>query len=485
MLMRRAAAILLTVCVLWVIPSAAHHVPKATTKTMSATTSSVKARDLFERAMADYENFYMERANIGWRAAVQADSNFALAHAWIAFNSRDPEEAHAAREKAKALSSKVTTGELLMIQWIAGVQENNFIVGISAMNDMLEMYPKDKRLHYLVGNWLMGENEYSQAEKLFKRALAIDPKYPAALNDLAYAYARSAQFADAFKAMDRYVALLPNEPNPEDSYGELLRMSGDFAGALEHYHAALKLDPSFITSQLGLGDTYAVIGDQAQARIEYDRAVKAAQTPADRLDYGLQKGTSWAREGKFAEADKAFAEIVSNAHSLGIHLEEAQAHRMMSLYQAEDSAAIQYLSEAEEALHHPGNIAQSDREEERARILRYRAVRAAHAGKQELANITLRQLQTMASSSRSTIIQNSYHGAAGALLVSSEKFAEAVPELEDDPTNPYSLDLLSQAYSELGAFDKMHEVSAKLRSMNLPTMEQALVVPAARAKRPE
>jgi len=315
--------------------------------------------------------------------------------------------------------------------------------------------------------------------------LDIDPRYPAALNDLAYAYARHGEFADAFEAMDRYVTLLPTQPNPQDSYGELLRMSGNFTSGLEHYRAALKLDPSFITSQLGLGDTYALMGDQAQARVEYDKAIKAAETPADRLDYSLQKATTWVREGNLIEADKAFAEVAFNAHALGIHLEEAQAHRMMGLYQADDAVALEHLTRAEEALHHEGTITQSDREEERARILHYRAVRAGHAGHQELASLTMQQLETMASSSRSTIIQNSYHGAAGALLVAKQKFAEAVPELEDDPNNPYSLELLAKAYAETGAFDKVHEVSSKLRATNLATMEQALVVPAARAKRPE
>ena len=483
--MRRFASIISMVCALFVLPALAHHVPRAATKTLQVTTSSAKARELYERAMADYENFYLERANVGWRAATESDPNFALAYAWLAFNSRDPEESHAARIKAKALSSKVTTGELLMIQWIVNVQENNFILGISAMNDMLEMYPKDKRLYYLAGNWLMGENGYEQAEKLFLHALAVDSKYPAALNDLAYAYARNGQFADAFEAMDRYVALLPTQPNPQDSYGELLRMSGNFEGGLEHYRAALKLDSSFITSQLGLGDTYALMGDQAQARVEYDKAIKAAQTAADRLDYGLQKATTWAREGNFTEADKAFAEIVANAHALGIHLEEAQAHRMMSLYQSDDVVALDHLAAAEEALHHPGNLSESDREEERARILRYRAVRALHAGNQELADATLHELESMASRSRSMIIQSSYHGASGALLVAREKFAEAISDLEDDAANPYSLELLSRACSQTGAFDKMHEIEGKLRATNFATMEQALVVPAARAKRPE
>ena len=176
--------------------------------------------------MRDYENLYLERANLGWRAAAQADPNFALAQAWIAFNSRNPAEASTARDKAKALTSKVTPGERLMIQWIANVQENNFIVGIAAMNDMLAMYPKDKRLLYLAGNWLVLENGYGQAQKIFERALVIDKNYPAALNDLAFCYARNREFDKAFTAMERYVAILPGEPNPRDSYAEIFAHGG-------------------------------------------------------------------------------------------------------------------------------------------------------------------------------------------------------------------------------------------------------------------
>jgi len=102
---------------------------------------------------------------------------------------------------------------------------------------------------------------------MMEKALAIDKNFPAALNDLAYVEARNRQFAKAFAAMDRYTLLLPKEPNPQDSYGELLRMAGNFEGALTHYRAALKMDPDFVSSQLGLGDTYALMGNQEQARV--------------------------------------------------------------------------------------------------------------------------------------------------------------------------------------------------------------------------
>jgi tetratricopeptide (TPR) repeat protein len=482
--MRRTSCILLVVLFLSVLPLHAHHVKPAATKTMPVTTSSPKARELYERAMADYENLYLERANIGWRAAAEADPNFALAYVWIAFNGRDPTESKAAREKAKGLEAKVTPGEKLMIEWVVNVQENNFLAGISAMNDMLEMYPTDKRLLYLAGNWLMGESGYEPAQKMFERALAIDKNYAAALNDLGYCYARERAFDKAFSAMDRYVALLPKEPNPQDSYGELLRASGNFDGALEHYRAALKIDPEFVSSQLGLADTYAVMGDEAKARGEYDKAISLSRTNADRLDFGLQQASTWVREGKFAEADNGFSLVEVKAHSWGLDLEAAQAYRMMSLYQAEDAAALKYLESAEESLNPQANMSESDREEERSRILRWRVVRASHAGNQELADKSLQQLEKLANGSSSVVIQHSYQAAVGALLMAKGKFAEAIPHLQEDREDPYSMELLSRAYWETGDTDGMHDVEVRLRGMNAPTLEQALVVPAARGRAP-
>ena len=468
-------------------PVQAHHIKQSAAKAMPVTTSSPKARELFERALTDYENLYLERANIGWRAAIQADPNFALAYVFIAYNSTDPAEAKAAQEKAKLLAVKTSPGERLLIQWITSVKENNFIAGISAMNDMLEMFPKDKRLAYLAGSWMMGQNSYEQAQKTLEGALAIDRNYPPALNDLAYCYAYSREYPKAFEVMERYVAVLPTLPNPQDSYAEILRMSGNFEAALEHYRAALKIDPWFDYSQLGLADTYALMGNQAQARIEYEKAIQNAYTTADRLSYALQSATTWARENNLAEADKAFDQVAEKAHALGFELTEAQAHRMMSLYQADDAEALKHLASAEEALNHPTatSISQSDREDERARILRYRAVRADHAGNRELAAQTLQQLETIAGSTRSAVVQSSYHGAAGTLLMSQQKIPEAIVHLEEDEDNPYSLELLSRAYSISHATDKKHEVEVKLRASNMPTMEQAMVVPAVRSRRPD
>jgi tetratricopeptide (TPR) repeat protein len=462
----------------------AHHLKPSNAASMPVTTSSAEARSLYEKGMQDYENLYLERCNDDWRAAVKADPNLAVAWAWIAFNSSNPQEVSAAREKAKAIAPNLTPGEQLMIEWIAKVQQGDFIGGISAMNDMLEMFPKDKHLLYLAGNWLMGENGTDQAQRLFEKALAIDKNFPAALNDLAYVDARNRQFDKAFAAMDRYVALLPKEPNPQDSYGELSRMAGNFEGSLKHYRAALDIDPDFVTSQVGLGDTYALMGNQEQARIEYDKAIRYAHNEADRLTYSMQKAMTWLRDGKFAEADKSFQEIAETAHAKDQDLQEAQAYLHMAEYQRDDNAALKYLQQAEESLGHR-TISQGDKDEELSRILRNRTVRAAHAGNQPLADQSLKQLEALAAAGRNRVVQSSYNGAAGTLLMDQKKFDEAITCLEEDQANPFTMELLVQAYYQTNQPDKLAEAEARLRGTNVPTMEQAIVVPAARLRRPE
>jgi tetratricopeptide (TPR) repeat protein len=483
--MRRSmcAAFVLGVC--FTAPLYAHHVKQASTTSLPVTTSSAQARAFYEKGMQDYENLYLERCNDDWRAAVKEDPNLAVAWAWIAFNSSDPKEVAAAREKAKSLARKQTPGEQLMVAWIAKVEEGDFIGGISAMNDMLEMYPKDKHLLYLAGNWLMGEEGDEQAQHFLEKALAIDKNFPAALNDLAYLDARNRKFVDAFRAMDRYVAMLPKEPNPQDSYGELLRMAGNFEGSLQHYRAALKIDPDFVTSQVGLGDTYALMGNQDQARVEYDKAIRYAHNEADRLTYNMQKALTWVRDGKFAEADKLFLEVAETGHAKEQDLQEAQAYRHLAEYQTNDNDALKYLQSAEDALGHRSTISTSDKGEELSRILRNRTIRAAHAGDANLAGKSLKQLETMAAGSRNRVIQSSYNGAAGTLLMDQKKFDDAIAHLEEDQNNPFTMELLVQAYYQTNQSDKLAEAEARLRGTNVPTMEQALVVPAARLRRPE
>jgi hypothetical protein len=66
-----------------------------------------------------------------------------------------------------------------------------------------------------------------------------------------------------------------------------------------------------------------------------------------------------------------------------------------------------------------------------------------------------------------------------------KKFDEAISFLEEDQENPFTMQLLVQAYYQTNQTDKLHEIEAKLRGTNVATMEQAVVVPAVRSQPPQ
>lgn len=450
-------------------------------KLLPLTTSSAPARKLFAQAMVNMEDLRIEQALAGWRAAVNKDPNCAQAEILVAYLTQDPAEEMSALTRAQQLQARVTPGEKLLIQWLSGVREGHYVPAIAAMNDLLAMYPRDRRIAFLAGRWLIQQRRYDHGEILLEHAIALYPDYPAAVNELGYAYAYNGEFKNAIAMMNKYVALQPTQPNPQDSYAEILRLSGDFAGALQHYRMALQRDPNFVSSQLGLADTYALMGDEDRARHEYDKAIAVADGEGARLQYELQEAATYVREQRYVQADQAFRALAHEAHHEGFARVEADAYRSMAMYEPQIAAALKHLDQAAIALQDQ-QLSQSDREEEQALILRVRVRRALEAGDRKAALDNLQQLAAMAQSSRSEVVQRSYHSAAGAWAVAQGKYTEAVAHLEEDQNNPLSLELLWRAYEKTGAREEAQALRSDVAALNDPTLEQALVDPQLRAR---
>jgi tetratricopeptide (TPR) repeat protein len=276
--------------------------------------------------------------------------------------------------------------------------------------------------------------------------------------------------------MDRYVALQPDQPNPHDSYGEILRMAGKFDAALEQYRISIRIDPNF-GSEVGVADTYALMGRELEAREEYDRAIVFASSNADKVQRELQSAITWIREDNRKQAEKALSDVARQAHSAGLAQLEAEAHRILGMYEPDTKAGLKELKTAQDVLREEHQMSASDRNEAQARILRVRATRLAEMQDMPSASKVVKQLETMARTSRSQVIQLASHGAAGAVLVAQGKFTEAIPHLQEGATDPESMRLLWQAFMSTGATSEAQAAAAKLAALNLPTVEQALVVP--------
>jgi tetratricopeptide (TPR) repeat protein len=414
------------------------------------------------------------------RKAVKIDPNFAFGHELLAQCSLDPAEQVREQRKAFATRHHASAGERLIIDWFQNAADHKLIPAITDMNEVLSRYPHDKWVVFLANWWLTEQMQYERAVAVFERSGIADS--PGLMNNTAYTYAYMRHFGRAFALMEKYVAALPKDPNPQDSYAEVLRMAGHFDQAILHYRAALAIDPHFYSSQFGIADTYSLMGNQTRARQEYQIGFQKfpALPELHRVQWQTRQAITFIRDGDYAAADRAFQAIADHAHAMSMSQVEADTYRQMAMYQQDPKQAMRFLDKAEIAARQGANAMPFAIHQEQAQILRARVELAVKAEDKKMMATSLNRLAALSHSSDDKVIENAYHGAAGTALFSEHKYNEAMSHLEEDINNPLSLKLLVTAYEKVGYEAEARRTSETLDNLNDASLEQALVVPAFR-----
>jgi tetratricopeptide (TPR) repeat protein len=449
---------------------------------LALTSNSSEARRIAKDAMELYlDQVEQAQAIESLRKAVKIDPDFAMAHEFLSQISLEPGEQVLEQQKAFASRSHASAGDRLAIEWYQDALDHKLMSAIVKMNDLLHQYPQDKWVVWMTTWWLMTETQYDRAIEIYERSGIADS--PGLMNNMGYTYAGMRQFDKAFAQMEKYVASLPRDANPQDSYAEILRMAGHFHQAIEHYQAALAINPDFYSSQFGIADTYSLMGDQVQARKEYEVGFRkfASLPELHTIQWKTREAVTYVREGDYDGADRAFQTIANYAHSKHMSQVEADTYRQMAMYQQDPRRAFRLLKKADTALAKRTNAATALINQESAQIFRARVEAALKSGNRKLVAQSLTPLQKLSQASNDKLIDSAYHGAAGAVAFAEGKYADAISHLDEDASNPLSLHLLAAAYQHVGNRAEAQNTSDTLANFNDPTLEQALIVPSFRA----
>lgn len=132
--------------------------------------------------------------------------------------------------------------------------------------------PKDYSALFNLALAETGLNEADRAAEHYKQVLALKPGlYEAELN-LGILYLREQKATDAAPLLREAAKQKPQQARPERYLGDSLLETEDFAGAAEAYRAALSADPKMAAAELGLGQSLERDGKLDEALPHYKQA---------------------------------------------------------------------------------------------------------------------------------------------------------------------------------------------------------------------
>ena len=270
------------------------------------TTSSADARRLYLEARTVAEQLRAHEGRKLYEQAAAADPSFAMAHYQLAVNSATAKDFLEHVKQAVALSDKASEGERLFILALEAGGNANPAKALEYQEELVAKYPRDERAHQLLGTAYFGRQEYDKAIEQYRAATAINPSFSPAYNLLGYAYRQLEKYDSAEIAFKKYIELIPGDPNPYDSYAELLMKTGRFDQSIAQYRKALEHDSNFVASKVGIATNLMFQGKHAAGAAEMDRLYQHARDDGERRTALFVKGVILVDGGK---TDAALKEI--------------------------------------------------------------------------------------------------------------------------------------------------------------------------------
>jgi tetratricopeptide (TPR) repeat protein len=180
-----------------------------------------------------------------------------------------PDDAWAAYQRGLLLAP---TNPTQAVEWLQQASADvNFVAAARELTELTAGDATDPEKVMQIGLWLAGRELWSQAERAFGQAAALDEQFAEA-----WAYrglARDHQQKVSAPDFAQALALAPGSAHVQFIYGLHLRLNGQDAGSLTAFSTAVRLDPTNPAYAAELGLAYQVMGNLVQAREWLLRAV--------------------------------------------------------------------------------------------------------------------------------------------------------------------------------------------------------------------
>jgi tetratricopeptide (TPR) repeat protein len=319
-------------------------------------TTVADAYDLYLRGRGYLQNYDKEEnlqsAITVFKEALAIDPDYALAYTglgqtyWLKYQeskeSQWVQPAREACERGLSLDMRLASGHVCLGTIASGTGQYQKAVAEFAMAGETE--PTTDDAYRGLGEAYQNLGNLAEAEKTYRRAIALRPNYWAPYNWMGVFYFHEARFADAAAMFNKVTALVPDSFRGYSNLGAALNGEGRYRDAIEANQRSIQIRPTD-SAYTNLGNAYFFLRQYHEAVLAQQRAVKFKERDY-LLWYNLGEAYFWDPGGR-TQAPGAYRKAISVAlERLSVNPKDLGALGVVAICNAmvgEKSSAMAYL----------------------------------------------------------------------------------------------------------------------------------------------
>jgi tetratricopeptide (TPR) repeat protein len=451
----------------------------AQNKEVPITTSSKEALKYFMDGRDKLESGENPAEAISlFEKAIQKDPNFAKAYLYRAQSGGGYNVFRQNLDKAFSLIGKVSEGEKLEIQYSQAAADGNGQKQKEYLDQLLKAFPSDKRVHQSAAWYYSSINDFNNAIVHFNKSIELDNKYAQAYNGLGIAQTSLNNYPEAEKALQSYIKLKPDKPDPYDTYGYLLLKSGRYDESIAQYKKALERDPAYSFSLTGLGNNYIFKGDYESARKYYQDCFDKASDIDWKFSSLINKATSFVHESKIENAIAALDEALALAEKENLVTYTMWLYSFQGYVYTESSNSVEGMKYYDKAIDLLGKskLSEADKESMTTNSMNWRIYSLISTGELDKVMPELEKYKLKVESRKNPGEEMEMNSMFGFLEVKKGNYDKAIEYFSKaNKENPWNWYYSAIAYSKKGDRQNALKLFEKTSKWNVNSLNLALV----------
>jgi len=171
--------------------------------------------------------------------------------------------------------------------------------------------------HFSLGNVMMSAGRLDAAADCYRRAIAIEPDYVQALNNLGVVLLKNGKFDEALPYIEKAIELNPLYADAHNNLGMIMKEKGRPAEAASCFERAIKLKPDYAEAHNNLGIALRMLDRIDEAIEQYEKTI---DLKPDYVEAYSNLGNALRDKGKFETSQRQFEK------ALALNPDHAEAH---------------------------------------------------------------------------------------------------------------------------------------------------------------